>query len=202
MRLQAAWLHAHAEWGPGLHEDGFGLSESDETVSAAGFSAWVARLISAEDSCTTDDPSVSGCIHRWIIDGDDVFGGIALRYGDSEFIRSAGHIGYGIRPSARRRGLASLALGRTLNEAGRLGINCFSSAMPATSPQPPRSNATEEYSRASKQTSTAKHGATGSLPPSWSGTVQCIRSERHWQSVLGSTYRLSTWPRLHLRTAS
>jgi predicted acetyltransferase len=123
MRLQAAWLHAHAEWGPGLHEDGFGLSESDETVSAAGFSAWVARLISAEDSCTTDDPSVSGCIHRWIIDGDDVFGGIALRYGDSEFIRSAGHIGYGIRPSARRRGLASLALGRTLNEAGRLGIN-------------------------------------------------------------------------------
>ena len=71
----------------------------------------------------TDDPAVSGCIHRWIVDGDDVFGGIALRYGDSEFIRSAGHIGFGIRPSARRRGLATWALGHILNEAKRLAIN-------------------------------------------------------------------------------
>jgi predicted acetyltransferase len=122
-RLHSSWLVAHAEWGPGLHEDGFGLMASDETVSAAGFSAWVTRLISASDSLMTDDPSVSGCIHRWIVDGDDVFGGIALRYGDGEFIRSAGHIGFGIRPCVRRRGLATLALGHILIEAKRLAIN-------------------------------------------------------------------------------
>ena len=91
-RLHSSWLVAYAEWGPGLHEDGFGLLASDETASAAGFSAWVTRLISVSDSSMTDDPAVSGCIHRWIVDGDDVFGGIALRYGDSEFIRSAGRL--------------------------------------------------------------------------------------------------------------
>jgi predicted acetyltransferase len=122
-RLHLSWLDAHAEWGPGLHEDGFGLLASDETVSAAGFSALVKRLISAADSRATDDPTVSRCIYRWIVDGDDVLGGIALRDGDSESIRSAGHIGYGVRPSARRRGLATWALGHILNEAGTLGIN-------------------------------------------------------------------------------
>jgi len=121
--LHSSWLEAHAEWGPGLHEDGFGLLASDETTSTTGFSAWVARLISAGDSGAPDDPTVAGCIYRWIVDGNDVFGGIALRYGDSEFIRSAGHIGYGIRPSARRRGFATLALGHILHEAGLLGLN-------------------------------------------------------------------------------
>jgi hypothetical protein len=46
-RLHAAWLEAHAERGPGQHEDGFGLRPSDEVRSAAGFAAWLARLPSA-----------------------------------------------------------------------------------------------------------------------------------------------------------
>jgi hypothetical protein len=33
--LHAAWLGAHAEWGPGAHEDGFGLLPSDEVDSPA-----------------------------------------------------------------------------------------------------------------------------------------------------------------------
>jgi hypothetical protein len=45
-RLRAAWLEAHAEWGPGQHEDGFGLRPSDEVRSRAGFAAWLARLAS------------------------------------------------------------------------------------------------------------------------------------------------------------
>jgi hypothetical protein len=39
-RLHAAWLEAHAEWGPGQHEDGFGLGPSDEVASPSGFAAW------------------------------------------------------------------------------------------------------------------------------------------------------------------
>jgi predicted acetyltransferase len=122
-RLHLAWLDAHAEWGPGLHEDGFGLLVSDETFSEAGFSAWVKRLVAAGISNDSGDPTSSRCMYRWIVERDDVLGGIALRYGDSEFIRSAGNIGYGIRPSARRRGLATLALGHMLKEAALLGIN-------------------------------------------------------------------------------
>jgi predicted acetyltransferase len=38
-------------------------------------------------------------------------------------VRWAGHIGYGIRPSARRRGLATWALGRMLDEARVLGLD-------------------------------------------------------------------------------
>jgi len=41
-------------------------------------------------------------------------GGIALRH---IFDDDHGHIGYGVRPSARRRGLASWALAQMLNEA-------------------------------------------------------------------------------------
>jgi hypothetical protein len=32
-RLHTAWLRAHAEWGPGRHEDGFGLGPSGEAGS-------------------------------------------------------------------------------------------------------------------------------------------------------------------------
>ncbi|MFF0527559.1 GNAT family N-acetyltransferase [Nocardia amikacinitolerans] len=109
-RLHAAWLEARAEWGPGLHEDGFGLRASDEVESADGFAAWVARMSGARS-----------CTYRWIIEGDRVLGGIALR--SDEFAERSGHIGYGIRPSARRRGLATWALGRMLDEARALGMD-------------------------------------------------------------------------------
>ncbi len=108
--LHAAWLAAHTEWGPGLHEDGFGLLPTDEVRTAAGFARWVRRLV---------DESADGTRYRWIVEGDAVVGGIALRYG-SDVV--TGHIGYGIRPSARRRGLAGWALGRILADARELGM--------------------------------------------------------------------------------
>ncbi len=62
--LHAAFLECRDEWGPGFHEDGFGLGADDD----------------------------------------------------------AGQIGYGVRPSARRRGLANWALGEMLKEARALGL--------------------------------------------------------------------------------
>lgn len=112
-RLHAAWLEAHAEWGTGPHEDGFGLMPTDEVRSAAGFAGWLARL--AEDSVR--------CTYRWIVEDTQVLGGIALRHEDSDFVQWAGHVGYGVRPSARRRGLATWALGRMLEEARARGMD-------------------------------------------------------------------------------
>lgn len=109
VRLHAAWLEARDEWGPGVHEDGFGIEPSDEVDSPAGFAAWVARL----------DVGRVRCTYRWIVEGDRVLGAIALRHEPNDF----GHIGYGIRPSARRRGLATWALGRILDEARSLGLD-------------------------------------------------------------------------------
>jgi predicted acetyltransferase len=118
-RLHPAWLAARDDWGPGLHEDGFGLLPADEVDSAAGFATWVARL--ADES---DEGAAGGarCTYRWIVETGEVLGGIALRHGFGDFVSWAGHIGYGIRPSARRRGLATWALGRMLDEARLLGM--------------------------------------------------------------------------------
>ena len=112
-RLRAAWLEAHGEWGPGVHEDGFGLLETDDVESPAGFEAWMVRLASEAGCCT----------YRWIVDGGQVLGGIALRHESHKGVARAGHIGFGIRPSARRRGLAAWALGRMLAEAKVLGMD-------------------------------------------------------------------------------
>ncbi|MDT8913298.1 GNAT family N-acetyltransferase [Amycolatopsis sp. PS_44_ISF1] len=113
--LHQAWLEAHHEWGPGPHEDGFGLDAEDEVESGPGFAAWVARL------ADEPDPARALCTFRWIVEDGRVLGGIALRHRDDDFTRRAGHIGYGIRPSARRRGRASWALGRVLDLARTAG---------------------------------------------------------------------------------
>lgn len=111
-QLRRAWLDAHAEWGAGAHEDGFGLTPADEVDSPAGFAAWVGRLVD-ESTQTT---------YRWIVDDQRVLGGIALRHDIDEYVHWAGHIGFGIRPTARRRGLASWALGHMLDRARQLGM--------------------------------------------------------------------------------
>jgi predicted acetyltransferase len=114
-RLHDAFLQAHHEWGPGPHEDGFGLTPTDDVETAAGFAAWVSRLTRAEDPAASSSP----CTYRWLVEGTAVLGGIALRHHLDEAL---GQIGFGVRPSARRRGLATWALTETLGEARARGL--------------------------------------------------------------------------------
>lgn len=107
--LWPAWREAHDEWGPGEHEDGFGLLATDFVDDVAGFSAWVSRLHAARDRCT----------YRWIVDEGAVLGAIAVRRHDDGF----GHVGYGIRPTARGRGLATWAFSRMLDHAWATGFD-------------------------------------------------------------------------------
>lgn len=111
-RLRVAWLDAHAEWGPGRHEDGFGLLPSDQVGTEPGFAAWLARLADADD-----------VTYRWIVSGERVLGGIAVRSGPEDYVTWAGHIGFGIRPSERRRGVAAQALIDVLPQARALGLD-------------------------------------------------------------------------------
>jgi predicted acetyltransferase len=123
VRLEAAWREAHEEWGPGLHEDGFGLQSSADVDTSAGFAAWVRRLVEQANPALPLDSGGVRCTNRWIVEGDQVLGGIALRHELNEaLLHAGGHIGYGIRPSARRRGVATWALGRMLDEARSLGL--------------------------------------------------------------------------------
>ncbi|MEV6303625.1 GNAT family N-acetyltransferase [Actinoplanes sp. NPDC051861] len=123
-RLHTAWLAARDEWGRGVHQDGAGFRDGDDRDSAEGFAAWVRRLRGEEDPAV---PPVEGwvhCTYRWITEGDRVLGTIALRHELNEMLlHEGGHIGYGIRPSERRRGLASWAVREILGTARELGID-------------------------------------------------------------------------------
>jgi predicted acetyltransferase len=123
LRWEDAWREAHREWGPGSHEDGFGLLPDDDVESSAGFTAWLARLARQANRSSTLPAGKVHCTYRWIVEDDLVLGGIAMRHELNDFNRHLGHIGYGIRPSARRRGLATWAMGEMLCGARRLGLN-------------------------------------------------------------------------------
>ena len=49
--LHAAFLDSHHEWGPGAHEDGFGLDPAADVESPAGFATWVAALRADARQC-------------------------------------------------------------------------------------------------------------------------------------------------------
>lgn len=109
--LFEAWSEAHREWGPGLHEDGFGIGSDDDVDTDKGFRDWVARIEQGPGELW------------WIVEDGKVLGGIALRAADDERVQRFGHIGYGVRPSVRGRGVASWALGKVLRHAESLGID-------------------------------------------------------------------------------
>ncbi len=109
--LFEAWSEAHREWGPGLHEDGFGIGAEDDVDTLEGFQAWIAWTQQSSGELW------------WIVEDGKVLGGIALRSADDERVHRFGHIGYGIRPSARGRGVATWALGEVPLHAESSGIN-------------------------------------------------------------------------------
>ena len=108
----AAWLASHQEWGPGLHEDGFGLAADDDVESAEGFARWTSRVT-----------ALATARLWWIVDRDEVVGGIALRTANTDDVLQRGHVGYGVRPSARGRGIATWALGEVLRHAQAAGLH-------------------------------------------------------------------------------
>ena len=109
--LYDAWTEAHTEWGPGLHEDGFGITAHDDVDSENGFRTWVGRLNARPGALW------------WIVEDGRVLGGIALRAPCDASVPQFGHVGYGIRPSARGLGVATWALGQVLAHASRVGID-------------------------------------------------------------------------------
>ncbi len=122
-RLHAAWRAARDDWGPGIHEDGFGLLAEDDVETQDGFAGWVRRL--RQESGTTVPPA-AGRVHStywWIVEGDTLLGAIALRHQLNDLVLRVGQVGYGIRPSARGRGLAKWALGQVLSSARTHGLD-------------------------------------------------------------------------------
>jgi predicted acetyltransferase len=74
-----------------------------------------------------DTPRPSGWVdgtYLWMVDGDTVVGRISLRHTLTPWLLEVGgHIGYAVRPSARRRGYATAALGLMIGVAAGRGID-------------------------------------------------------------------------------
>ena len=122
-QLRDSWLAAREEWGRETHQDGAGLRAGDDVDTVPGFTAWVERLRRESDPSTVMEEGLVHATYWWIVDDVGYLGAISLRHTLNDFLlRAGGHIGYGVRPSARRRGLATWALGAVLPEARALGL--------------------------------------------------------------------------------
>ncbi len=87
------------------------------------FEAFLAELAGAERGIGIPADFVPHSTF-WLVEGSEVVGVSSLRHRlTPKLHEEGGHIGYGIRPSARGRGLGKAILALTLREAARRGID-------------------------------------------------------------------------------
>lgn len=83
----------------------------DRWHTAAGFADYVAELRAEADEHTPRPPGIVPCTTLWWVDQHDYLGRLAIRHRlTPRLAQVGGHIGYDIRPSARRRGHGSAML--------------------------------------------------------------------------------------------
>ncbi|WP_313814350.1 GNAT family N-acetyltransferase [Glutamicibacter sp.] len=126
--VHASWLENLKEWGT-ADQDGasvFFAEKFDWDLSQPeDFSRWVQLL---NDLANPQFQPPAGFVSQttlWVCRGNEYLGAVSLRHElINEYLKVVGgHIGYGIRPSARGRGLAKIALAGVLEEARRLGLS-------------------------------------------------------------------------------
>jgi predicted acetyltransferase len=98
-------------------------AEGKEVVDEAGFAAHLARLEDARLGRNLPPDHVAWTA-LWLVEGAEFLGRVSIRHGLNDLLRElGGHIGYVIRPTARRRGFGTLALRLALPHAAALGID-------------------------------------------------------------------------------
>jgi predicted acetyltransferase len=129
--VHASFLAAMAEFGVEGRGDVGDATEVGREIRMFGgswespgtFAAYVRWLV---DQAQEDAPRPDGYVpatNLWLVDGKEYLARIAIRHRLTDRLRQAGgHIGYDVRPSARRRGYATMMLREALPIARGLGI--------------------------------------------------------------------------------
>lgn len=117
-----SWAAAVAEFGEG-HIDGSGLT-APVTPDRATLDALIAE---AQRLADTSIAPPADRVHNdlyWVVDGAEVVGFLSFRHALNEWLAEAGgHIGYSVRASRRRQGIASAALRLGLDRAREIGLD-------------------------------------------------------------------------------
>ncbi|MEV0599790.1 GNAT family N-acetyltransferase [Streptomyces sp. NPDC050315] len=131
LRVQASFLEAMKELrAEGVGEDGDDTvvgreirqfsGEWDDPVAFSRYTDWLRSMTSPD---VTRPMGWVPCTHLWYVEGDTFLGRIGLRHELNDYLLElGGHIGYYVRPTARRRGHATAMLRAALPVARALGI--------------------------------------------------------------------------------
>lgn len=123
--LAQEWWEMVDEFGDELmHGSAYRPEERTALERPGGLEAWVDLLAAREVDQSAVPEGYVTASYRWILDDGRLVGTIALRHHLTEaLLVIGGHIGYAVRPSARRRGVATGALRIALRMAAARGID-------------------------------------------------------------------------------
>jgi predicted acetyltransferase len=130
-RFQRSFMAALAEFrseGRGSADDhtviGRYLREGIEALDDEGFRAFAAGVRAERLEATPRPETYVPATELWWVEGDEFIGRIGIRHRLTPMLlEMGGHIGYDVRPSARRRGHATAMLREALLLAHQLGID-------------------------------------------------------------------------------